>query len=147
VTAALGRPFVRRAVRLLILVVALWFVAGILLAGHLAARHDTAVSVTFTSVGKVVAGVLDDVRVDASLLAQDPVVVEGTMKSDQATLGQGVWPWIVTLTQDRFTDLLLITDGSGVPLIQVPTAPGVEAPAVARPDATVARLDVLDQQP
>ena len=146
-TVALGRSFVRRAVRLLILVVALWFVAGILLAGHLAARHDTAVSVTFTSVGKVVAGVLDDVRVDASLLAQDPVVVEGTMKSDQATLGQGVWPWIVTLTQDRFTDLLLITDGSGVPLIQVPTAPGVEMPAVARPDATVARLDILDQQP
>jgi GAF domain-containing protein len=147
VTAALGRPFVRRAVRLLIVVVALWLVAGTLLAGHLAARHDTAASATFASVDKVVAGVLDDVRFDASLLAQDPVVVEGTMKRDWATLGQGVWPWIVTLTQDRFTDLLLITDGSGAPLIRVPTAPGVQAPAVARPDATVARLDVLDEQP
>jgi GAF domain-containing protein len=147
VTGALGRSFVRRAVSLLIVVVAVWLVAGILLAGHLAARHDSAASATFASVGKVVAGVLDEVRFDASLLAQDPVVVEGTMKSDWASLGQGVWPWIVTLTQDRLADLLLIVDGSGVPLIQVPPAPDGEAPAVARPDAPVARLDVVDEQP
>jgi GAF domain-containing protein/CheY-like chemotaxis protein len=147
VKVALGRPFVRRAVPRLIVVVVLWLVAGTLLAGHLAARHDTAASATFASVGKVVAGVLDEVRFDASLLAQDPVVVEGTMKSDWASLGQGVWPWIVTLTQDRLADLLLIVDGSGAPLIQVPPAPGGEAPVVARPDATVARLDVIDEQP
>jgi len=147
VKGALGRPFVRRAVPLLIVVVVVWLVAGILLAGHLAARHDSAASATFASVGKVVAGVLDEVRFDASLLAEDPVVVEGTLKSDWASLGQGVWPWIVTLTQDRLADLLLIVDGRGAPLIQVPPAPGGEAPAVARPDSTVARLDVVDEQP
>jgi GAF domain-containing protein len=69
------------------------------------------------------------------------------MKSDWASLGQGVWPWIRTLTEDRLADLLLITDGSGAPLIQVPPAPDGEAPAVARPDTAVARLDVLDEQP
>jgi hypothetical protein len=138
---------VKVALPLLIVVLVLWLVAGILLAGHLAARHDTAASATFASVGKVVAGVLDEVRFEAALLAQDPVVVEGTMRSDWASLGQGVWPWIVTLTQDRLADLLLIVDGSGAPLVQVPTAPGAEAPAVARPDAPVARLDVVDEQP
>jgi GAF domain-containing protein len=147
VKGALGRPFVRRAVPLLIVVVALWLVGGVLLASHLAARHDSAASATFASVGKVVGGVLDEVRFEASLLAQDPAVVEGTMRSDWASLGQGVWPWIVTLTQDRLADLLLIVDGSGAPLIRVPTAPEGEAPAVARPDATVARLDVVDEQP
>jgi GAF domain-containing protein len=136
-----------KVARLLIGLVALWLVAGVLLARDLTARHDRAASATFASVGTVVAAVLDDVRFEAALLAQDPVVVEGTMRSDWAALGRGVWPWIVTLTRDRFADLLLIVDGSGAPLVQVPAEQSAEAPAVARPDETVARLDVVDEQP
>src|SRR5439155_379239 len=102
------------------------------------------VKTTDEMVEEVEASLLDDVRFEAALLAQDPVVVEGTMRSDWAALGQGVWPWIVTLTQDRLADLLLIVDGSGAPLVQVPPAQSAEVPAVARPDATVARLDVVD---
>jgi len=147
VKVALGRASVRRAVPLLIGLVALWLVAGVLLARDLAARQDTAASATFASVGTIVAAALDDVRFEAALLAQDPVVVEGTMRSDWAALGQGVWPWIVTLTQDRLADLLLIVDGSGAPLVQVPPAQSADVPAVARPDAAVARLDVVDEQP
>jgi GAF domain-containing protein len=67
-------------VQLLIGIVALWLVAGVLLARDLAARHDTAATATFASVSRLVATALEDVRREAWLLAQDPAVVEGTTR-------------------------------------------------------------------
>jgi len=147
VRVALGRPAVRRVVPVLIGLVVLWFVAGIFLARALAARHDTAATATLASVRTIVAAALEEVRREASLLAQDPAVVEGATRSDWATLVRGAWPRILALTQERRADLLLIVDASGAPLVQVPAARHVVAAAVARPPETVARLAVIDERP
>ena len=144
---ALGRPAVRRVVPVLIGLVVLWFVAGIFLARALAARHDTAATATLASVRTIVAAALEEVRREASLLAQDPAVVEGATRSDWATLVRGAWPRILALTHERRADLLLIVDASGVPLVQVPAARHVVAAAVARPPEAVARLAVIDERP
>ncbi len=144
---ALGRPAVRRLVPVLIGLVVLWFVAGIVLARALAARHDTAATATLASVRTIVAAALEEVRREASLLAQDPAVVEGATRSDWATLVRGAWPRILALTQERRADLLLIVDASGAPLVQVPAARHVVAAAVARPPEAVARLAVIDERP
>ena len=144
---ALGRPAIRRVVPVLIGLVVLWFVAGIFLARALAARHDTAATATLASVRTIVAAALEEVRREASLLAQDPAVVEGATRSDWATLVRGAWPRILALTQERRADLLLIVDASGAPLVQVPAARHVVAAAVARPPEAVARLAVIDERP
>jgi len=147
VRVALGRPAVRRVVPVLIGLVVLWFVAGIVLARALAARHDTAATATLASVRTIVAAALEEVRREASLLAQDPAVVEGASRSDWATLVRGAWPRILALTQEHRADLLLIVDASGAPLVQVPAARHVVAAAVARPPEAVARLAVIDERP
>src|SRR5881628_530093 len=147
VRVALGRPAVRRVVPVLIGLVVLWFVAGIFLARALAARHDTAATATLASVRTIVAAALEEVRREASLLAQDPAVVEGATRSDWAALVRGAWPRILALTQERRADLLLIVDASGAPLVQVPAARHVVAAAVARPPEAVARLAVIDERP
>jgi GAF domain-containing protein/CheY-like chemotaxis protein len=147
VRVALGRPAIRRVVPVLIGLVVLWFVAGIFLARALAARHDTATTATLASVRTIVAAALEEARREASLLAQDPAVVEGATRSDWATLVRGAWPRILALTQERRADLLLIVDASGAPLVQVPAARHVVAAAVARPPEAVARLAVIDERP
>src|SRR5712692_6545013 len=147
VRLALGRPAVRRLVPVLIGLVVFWFVAGIVLARALAARHDTAATATLASVRTIVAAALEEVRREASLLAQDPAVVEGATRSDWATLVRGAWPRILALTQERRADLLLIVDASGAPLVQVPAARHVVAAAVARPPEAAARLAVIDERP
>src|SRR5439155_757031 len=123
---------------------ALWSVAGGLLARHLAARHDTAVAATLPSVRAIVVATLDEVRREAWLLAQDPAVVEGATRSDWATLAKGAWPRILALTQERIADLLLIVDASGAPLVQVPAARQLLVGTVARPPQATARLAVVD---
>ena len=138
------RRSVRRLVLLLIGLLALWSVAGGLLARHLAARHDTAVAATLTSVRAIVVATLDEVRREAWLLAQDPAVVEGATRSDWATLAKGAWPRILALTQERIADLLLIVDASGAPLVQVPAARQLLVGTVARPPQATARLAVVD---
>ena len=98
---ALGRPAVRRVVPVLIGLVVLWFVAGIVLARAVAARHDTAATATLASVRTIVAAALEEVRREASLLAQDPAVVEGATRSDWATLVRGAWPRILRSEERR----------------------------------------------
>src|SRR5437899_10779625 len=73
---------------------------------------------------------------EARFLANDPAVIEGVVKGDWATLARGASPRILSVTSDRIGDLLVITDASGGPLVQVPALPRLKtvemnAPAVA----------------
>jgi GAF domain-containing protein len=127
--------------------VMLWAVAGVVVAGYVVTRYDSAVTASLTSVRELVTLALDDVRHEAWLLAHDPAVVEGTSRSDWATLVRGALPQILALQQDRLADLLLIVDASGLPLIQVPPVQPTIAPAVVRPAEPVTQFALVGERP
>jgi GAF domain-containing protein/CheY-like chemotaxis protein len=124
-----------------------WTVAGIVVARQVVARYDSAVTASLASVNELVALTLEDVRREAWLLAHDPAVSEGMARSDWITLVRGALPKVLALQQDRVADLLLITDPTGTPLMQMPpSAPGI-APAVARPAEAAVPLAVVGERP
>ena len=143
---ALGHRSVRGLILLLVGLLTLWSVAGFLLSRQLTSRQATTVGAALASVQAIVATAFEDVRREAWLLSQDPAVVEGTNRSDWATLARGAGPRMQALTRERFADLLLIVDATGTPLVQVPVARPVLVPAMARPRETVARLAVVDER-
>jgi GAF domain-containing protein/ActR/RegA family two-component response regulator len=143
----LGRRTPRRLLLALVGLVMLWAVAGVVVAGYVVARYDTAVTASLTSVREIVSLALDDVGHEAWLLAHDPAVVEGTSRSDWATLVRGALPRILALQQERLADLLLIVDASGFPLIRVPPAHPAIAPAVVRPAEPVTQLAFVGGRP
>ena len=143
---ALGHRSVRGLILLLVGLLTLWSVAGFLLSRQLASRQATTVGAALASVQAIVATAFEDVRREAWLLSQDPAVVEGTNRSDWATLARGAGPRMQALTRERFADLLLIVDATGTPLVQVPVTRPVLVPAMARPRETVARLAVVDER-
>jgi len=147
VKLGLGRRTPRRLLLALVGLVMLWAVAGVVVAGYVVARYDRAVTASLTSVREVVTLALDDVRREAWLLAHDPAVVEGTSRSDWATLVRGALPRILALQQERLADLLLIVDASGFPLIQVPPTQPTIAPAVVRPAEAVTQLAFVGERP
>src|SRR5438309_2257796 len=146
VRLALGHRSVRGLILLLVGLLTLWSVAGFLLSRQLASRQATTVGAALASVQAIVATAFEDVRREAWLLSQDPAVVEGTNRSDWATLARGAGPRMQALTRERFADLLLIVDATGTPLVQVPVTRPVLVPAMARPRETVARLAVVDER-
>src|SRR5215475_14859986 len=125
----------------------LWAVAGIVVAGRVVAEYDTAVSASLASVREQVALALEDVRREAWLLAHDPAVSDGMARSDWATLVRGALPKVLALQQDRTADLLLITDASGVPLMEMPSARPAVATALARPAGDATQLAVVGERP
>src|SRR5215510_3381420 len=145
-------PWLRRRVAghlLLVLfgLLMLWAVAGIVVAGRVVAEYDTAVSASLASVRELVALALEDVRREAWLLAHDPAVSDGMARSDWVTLVRGALPKVLALQQDRAADLLLITDASGAPLMQMPPAKPAVAPTVARPAGDATQLAVVGERP
>jgi len=147
VKLGLGRRSPRRLLLALFAMLLLWAVGGVVVAGYVVARYDTAVSASLTAVCEIVTSALDDVRHEAWLLGHDPAVVEGTSRSDWATLVRGALPRILALQQERLADLLLIVDASGLPLMQVPPVQPTIAPAVVRPAEAVTQLAVVGERP
>ena len=143
----LGLRFSRRLLAVLGALLVVWTVAGVVVAGYVVARYDTAVTASLASVHDLVAVALDDVRREAWLLAHDPAISEGLAHSDWATLVRGALPKVLALQQERLADLLLITDASGVPLMQMPPAGHTITPAVARPAEPTTRLAVVGERP
>ena len=143
----LGRRFSPRLLTVLFGLLMLWTVAGIVVAGHVVARYDTAITASLASVHELVAQALEDVRREAWLLAHDPAVSDGMARNDWATLVRGTLPKALALQQERVADLLLITDPSGVPLMQMPPATQTIAPAVVRPADAALPLAVVDERP
>ena len=143
----LGRRPPRRLLLTLIGLVLLWAAAGVVVAGYVVARYDTAVTDSMTSVREIVSLALDDVRHEAWLLAHDPAVVEGASKSDWATLVRGALPRILELQQERLADLFLIVDASGLPLVQVPPTQPAIAPAVVRPAGPITQVAMVGERP
>jgi GAF domain-containing protein/ActR/RegA family two-component response regulator len=76
-------------------------------------------------------------RREARILAQDPAVVEGVARNDWATLARGASPRLTSLTVDRIADLVLVVDGAGAPLVQVPATPRPPAAAALAPPPAV----------
>jgi len=143
----LGRRFSPRLLTVLFGLLMLWAVAGIVVVGHVVARYDTAITASLASVHELVAQALEDVRREAWLLAHDPAVSDGMARNDWATLVRGTLPKALALQQERVADLLLITDPSGVPLMQMPPATQTIAPAVVRPADAALPLAVVDERP
>jgi GAF domain-containing protein len=146
VKPGLGRRFSPRLRAVLFGVLVLWAVAGVVVAGRVVARYDTAVTASLASVHELVALALDDVRREAWLLAHDPAVSEGMARSDWTTLVRGALPKVLALQQERIADLLLITDASGVPLMQMPAKQSL-APAVGRPADAATQLALVGERP
>ncbi|HEY3187519.1 MAG TPA: hypothetical protein VGJ70_08585, partial [Solirubrobacteraceae bacterium] len=145
--AGLRRRVTPRLLAVLFGLLMLWAVAGIVVAGRVVAQYDTAVTASLASVHELIALALEDVRREAWLLAHDPAISDGMARSDWATLVRGALPKVLALQQDRVADLLLITDASGVPLMQMPPAKPAVATAVARPAGDVTPLAVVGEQP
>ncbi len=143
----LGRRSARRLLLVLFGLLMLWAVAGVVVAGRVVARYDTAVTASLAAVHELVALALEDVRREAWLLAHDPAISEGMAQSDWATLVSGALQKILALQQERLADLLLIMDASGVPLIQMPPAKQSLVPAVARPAEAVTQVALVGERP
>ena len=125
----------------------LWTLAGAALLAQVRTRHDTrvadAVGVTRAVLGETQQALLREVR----LLVRDPAVIEGVVKGDWATLARGASPQILSFTGDRVGDLLLITDASGTPLVQVPALPRLQGVDVTPPPAATTLIRAIGGQP
>ncbi|MFL5197994.1 MAG: GAF domain-containing protein [Microvirga sp.] len=86
------------------------------------------------------------VRREAGLLAQDAAVVEGVARHDWATLARGAIR-MRSLTLDGHADLVVIADGAGVALAQIPQTLRLPEAETAIPSETVVALRALDGQP
>jgi len=111
----------------------LWVLAGVALLEQTQARHEVrlaeAIAATRALLGETQQALLREAR----FLASDPAVVEGVVKGDWATLARGASPRILSVTSDRIGDLLVITDASGAPLVQVPALPRLKTVEIVPP--------------
>src|SRR5439155_1270514 len=64
-------------------------------------------------------------------------------RRDWASLARGASPRMIALTLERFADLLVVLDGAGAPIVQVPATLPVALPAFGHPAEPVARLGVV----
>ncbi|MBI4591374.1 MAG: GAF domain-containing protein [Candidatus Rokubacteria bacterium] len=76
---------------------------------------------------------LEDLQREARLLAGDPAIVRGLLKSDWGTLARGASPRMLSLTLDRVADLVLIVDERGVPLVRIPASSNLRPSFVGDP--------------
>ena len=122
---------------------AVWIAAALVWRSHTAARDEEVLAGTLAAVRAVVDSAQGDMRREAALLAEDPAVREGALRSDWATLARGASPRMAALTLQRVADLLVVLDAAGAPLVQVPATPRVPLPALPRSAEPVARLGVV----
>ena len=124
----------------------LWVLAGVTLLEQTQARHEMrladAIAATRALLGETQQALLREAR----LLASDPAVVEGVVKGDWATLARGASPRILSVTSDRIGDLLVITDASGAPLVQVPALPRLKTVEVVPPPVATTLVRAIGGQ-
>ncbi|HXT20450.1 MAG TPA: GAF domain-containing protein, partial [Thermoanaerobaculia bacterium] len=124
----------------------MWGTGGALLARRLGEQRE-AVLVALTSDARTQLGEAEAlVRREAVLLAQDASVVEGVARHDWATLARGAVR-VRSLTLGGHADLVVIADGGGVALAQIPQTLRLPAADVAPPTETVVALRPLEGQP
>ena len=110
---------------------------------HTAARDEAVTLSALASVRAVFDGAQGEVRREAALLARDPAIIAGALRRDWASLARGASPRMIALTLERFADLLVVLDGAGAPIVQVPATLPVALPAFGHPAEPVARLGVV----
>ncbi|HSE94220.1 MAG TPA: GAF domain-containing protein, partial [Methylomirabilota bacterium] len=81
---------------------------------------------------------------EAAMLARDGAVVDGAARGDLAALTRSTSPRMLTLTLERVADVLLLSDGGGGTLLQVPALPPVAIPGLVSPAAPTAVVRELD---
>ena len=122
-----------------------WGAAAVVLVRDAAARHQRRVAATVEATRLAVEDTQHVLRREARILAQEPAVVEGVARNDWATLARGASPRLTSLTVDRIADLVLIVDGAGAPLVQVPATPRLPAgSALAPPPAGTGGVQIIN---
>src|SRR5439155_268045 len=129
-----------------LLALVVWGTGELALSRRAAERYDAAVGHTLAALSTLVNATQNELRREAGILAKDPAIVEGALKSDWATLARGASPRMLALTLERTADLLLVVDASGAPLVQVPPMPRVEGLGIPRPTEAVARVAVVNDR-
>ncbi|HEV8472752.1 MAG TPA: GAF domain-containing protein [Methylomirabilota bacterium] len=85
-------------------------------------------------------------RREAALLAQDGAVVDAARTGDWAALARRS-ARLRALTLERLADLVVVLDGRGALLAQVPSAPRITLPPLTTPTAPLVTLVALDGRP
>ena len=110
----------------------IWTGGAVLLLRQIDARHDALVDVIVERVASAVHEQQTALLREATLLSQDPAVIEGTHKGDWATLVRGA-ARLRALTLERVADVVVVQDIGGAPLLQVPPTPPLSLPAFGPP--------------
>ncbi len=124
-------------------VAAIWGSGGALLLREIDARHAARVELAADRVAAALHEQQTALLREATLLANDPALVDGVRKADWATLARGT-ARLRGLTLDRVADLVVVQDAGGAPLLQVPAAPRLALPALAAPGKVRATLAWLE---
>ncbi|MBI3029652.1 MAG: GAF domain-containing protein, partial [Candidatus Rokubacteria bacterium] len=101
------------------------------IAGRFSQSTEAVLQGSVRAVSALVAGGLEDLQREARLLARDPTIVQGVVKSDWATLARAASPRMLSLTLDRVADLIVVVDERGAPLVRVPAS--ADAPPLPHP--------------
>jgi GAF domain-containing protein/CheY-like chemotaxis protein len=125
---------------------AAWSAGGWALARKLDEREATAVAAQATTARATLGEAERLVQREATLLAQDAAVVDGVARHDWATLARGAIR-IRSLTLGGHADLVVVADGAGVPLLQVPAALRLDRADTATPSEPVVTLRALEGRP
>jgi GAF domain-containing protein/ActR/RegA family two-component response regulator len=113
-------------------VAGIWTGGAVLLLRQIDARHDALIDVIVERVASAVHEQQTALLREATLLSQDPAVIEGTHKGDWATLVRGA-ARLRALTLERVADVVVVQDIGGAPLLQVPPTPPLSLPAFGPP--------------
>ncbi|HKX04371.1 MAG TPA: hypothetical protein VJX71_17885, partial [Methylomirabilota bacterium] len=107
---------------------------------QLVRTREGAIARTVDAAGALVGDYQDALKRETLLLARDPAVIEGTAKGDWATLARGASPRVLAVTQDGIADFIVIRDGRGAPLVQVPAGPPPSLPGMPASSEPIATL-------
>ena len=121
----------------------LWAGGAALLLRQIDARHDAGIDVIVERVASAVHAQQAALLREATLLAQDPAVVEGAQKGDWATVARSA-ARVRGLTLEHIADLVVVQDVGGTSLLQVPPTPRVTLPAFGAPAKVRAMLVSLE---
>jgi GAF domain-containing protein/ActR/RegA family two-component response regulator len=143
--------FIRRfMVPFLVLAIPLGILAGLGFVSaerQLARTRDDAIARTVDAVTALVDDYQEALKRETLLLARDPTVVEGVAKGDWATLARGASPRVLAVTQDGLADFIVIRDGKGAPLVQVPAGPPPSLPGMPASSEPISTLRLAGGRP
>ena len=116
-----------------------------LLLRQIDARHDALIDVIVERVASAAHEQQSALLREATLLAQDPAVVEGARKGDWPTLARGA-ARLRALTLERVADVVVVQDIGGASLLQVPPTPPLALPAFGPPAKVRATFATVDRR-